>query len=353
MRSDDVLSQLRIESEDVDNITKQTAFEHLTARMQIDTSEPSTQLAARHGRTRRRWTIPMIPAATSLVALAAVAIAVPALWPDGHPGAPANAAAATVQRLAATAATQDGAVVPDGQYWHTTRIERSAHHVGGGEHDYTYSIAERVQNWTRSGSVLIEQREPYGEPTFPTAADKSNWAASGSPKLDGNENATTGIIGGIDGYRVGSGPALSYEEIRALPTESDKLEKFIDERVGDDSLGARIRVYEDLLVGAPTTPGTRATLIRSLHDVKGLRVDGDATDASGRSGIKLSAPDRQVDGDHRLALVFDKANSQLLQFEDAEPGKASALYQVTNVSSEASASAPSVEGIPQVNVING
>jgi hypothetical protein len=111
---------------------------------------------------------------------------------------------------------------------------------------------------------------------------------------------------------------LTWDEIYALPTDPAKLGPLLTR----DSIGL---VYGSpaknlwstvlgLLVETPASPALREALYDVAASIPGVAVNGDYTDALGRTGTAL-----RLGGQ---TLVINPANGQLLAWIDAEPGVA-------------------------------
>lgn len=154
---------------------------------------------------------------------------------------------------------------------------------------------------------------------FPTAQDKAKWKELGSPNLlpqgdrtrDDNLPRPLSIVNmNITMQNVGKLPtskkALSDRlraQFNALPDKDKNFATYLWQTTVD-------------LMTAPTTPGTRAALLRILADQPGITSEGEVTDATGRKGVGLSVSD---DDGTRYDVIIDADTAELLEYTVVSP----------------------------------
>src|SRR5262249_37584577 len=121
---------------------------------------------------------------------------------------------------------------------------------------------------------------------------------------------------------------IEWTTIATLPATKSGLDRYLRTLWQQDRKGGAngyvapadfgMYVFESAagLLGAPTTPGTRAALYRILADYPSVHVTGQTSDREGRSGVAVTAqtPDGVLE-----RLVIDPATAQLLDWE-TRPG---------------------------------
>lgn len=204
--------------------------------------------------------------------------------------------------------------------------------IGRGQLWYQRSIEARLVTTQTFSSIDPHVREQWlgrdgegrvrtlarGERRFPTAADRRAWRAAGSPPsavemdvpLTHDEVKPPGRV-----FPFGA-RALTYEQLRALPTGTGELERRIRAAAGEPPRGATpdqmFTVVGDLLRGAPIPSDLRAALYRVAARIPGIRFEGEIADATGRAGVGISHEDQGT----RHTLIFDPATAELLGERD-------------------------------------
>jgi hypothetical protein len=298
----------------------------------------------------------------ALTAVAASAVVVIPL--DRHPSAPHHGAprssAAAAEPGASTSGGQDGAHVDvrlellsvarqsekataEAAYWQTTTRSESVSlvSVAGGKGQPIALRRTSTGQWSvgvrpGTGSLMISDLDAVTEPR--TAADEARWRAAGSPMTMRGEillgdNDSTGL-----GYRMGTrrptltrtnvgskiyalGPRnLSYEDLRALPSDSTELRRLLERPqrqnsadTGTDRTPYLLRQAVDL-VTMPVKPAVRAGAYRIMAELPGVRGLGHVTDPLGRAGVGFTFPGTAQTplGSVEHRIVVDGSTGKLL-----------------------------------------
>ncbi|MEU4476296.1 CU044_5270 family protein [Micromonospora sp. NPDC023888] len=294
-------------------------------------------------RAARRLVLAGLPTVAAVVAGMAVVVAAanpPAESPSptDRSVAPAQPVTARDILLAAAERTTTGAPTT-GDYWVTTVELHHVYDVG----DYQVLGRSEVQTWHALGSggdVTSVVRWLGAAPA--TDADRATWRAAGSPTkwaLTGPEGRRSGgrelsaapgpreVSVMSDGTFELGGTRLTYAQVRALPTDPDRLRAYLIEL--DDTTGrngtwtpdqiARWRVEMlfsqswTLLSQLPVAPSVRVATYRMLAGLPGLTAEGNVRDAKGRAGAGISYAYRNADGSSvRTRLVIDPDSGSLL-----------------------------------------
>jgi hypothetical protein len=251
-------------------------------------------------RRRPRLTIPAVAVATLAIVAAAIGI--------GRD--PQNAGAATVLRdaarkLEAAPATPLGA----GQYWYVEqRGHTLAEGANGGSTSYAALTTMVHKLWIgRDGSGRIVRTNQ--DPQWVTPADRERWLAAGSPSLAGggiDEQEAPGRLSFAFGSRV-----LTYDELRALPTDPAVLAPMVEAAAVGDSWSAawqQLDLIAELLRGAPLAPAQSAALYEVASTLPGIELIGPTSDSLGRPGVGVAV----TSNGFREELVLDSVTGQLL-----------------------------------------
>ncbi|MEV4458603.1 CU044_5270 family protein [Microbispora sp. NPDC049633] len=111
------------------------------------------------------------------------------------------------------------------------------------------------------------------------------------------------------------GESLSQDDFRRLPREVEGLRRWLEaHRRGEPSAEFTFRMAR-LLLSGPTTPATRAAMLRILADEPGLRLERGVTDPVGRSGAAV------VSADGAIRLIIDESGARLLAEEYNGPDR--------------------------------
>jgi len=255
-------------------------------------------------------------------AAAAVALVL-ALGSGGVRPEPASAADALNRAADVAAEGQQQPLLADGQYWYmrSESFEPSrTYGAGSPQGQVTFRLADvrtRTEQWIDSAGGGRTIRQLIGEPRFATPADREAWIAAGRPSLGRDEDyrsAPGGLAGSADGTRpqridgwltlVG----MSYEPLRALPTDDDDALADQLARAAGDLPGRSFALGANLLRLAPLTAAQRAAIYRVLARVPGTELLGTVTDELGRTGTGIAFAHDGV----RVELIFDPATAALL-----------------------------------------
>jgi hypothetical protein len=277
---------------------------------------------------------------TAAAAVAGVAVLVSATNPPAGPAPTASPQAPTARGILLAAAGKTTTAPPTGKYW-VTRVE--LHHVYdvGGYHVLGRTEVETWHPLRPGGDVTSVSRSLGAVPA--TDADKAAWQAVGSPATwnrAGNRALSTApgrrdvSVYPDGGFTIGGTP-LTYAQIRALPTDPEKLKAYLiglDMAAGHDGKWtaeelARWHVEMifteswELLTALPVSPAVRAATYRMLADQPGLTTDGTVRDGKGRAGAGISYAYRVADSataEPRLVgtrLIIDPDSGALLAHE--------------------------------------
>jgi hypothetical protein len=122
-----------------------------------------------------------------------------------------------------------------------------------------------------------------------------------------------------------AGDSMTWKEVRAIPSEPDKLRSYLEERIGRLELaGSGMDVEEarahillrecvGIISGLPASPEVRASAYRILASLPGIRAEGEMTDPLGRRGQTLSYQEEIEPGLFaQVQLVVDPSTGLLL-----------------------------------------
>lgn len=229
--------------------------------------------AARTQPRRRRWTLRLaltgVTAATAAVAVA-VTVAQPSTAPSHQSPANASTFLSQISYVQSTQSADWGAA----PYWQISTVAVEAD-------DSRVKVQRLLAHHAGQLSHL--------RVTSPVHEDKT------SP--------------GPGRFSIGT-RNLTWEQLDALPTDtaalSSVLEKFANP--GQDRSEEVFTVIGDLL-DSPASPKLRSALYQVAADLPGVRLVGQATDATGRSGTEVE----RADGKIVVHYIIDPANGQLLE----------------------------------------
>jgi hypothetical protein len=233
--------------------------------------------------------------------------------------------------LGASAAV--AATPPEGAYWHTRTVSTSTHPWRFGTKAHPYSLVQReiTERWSApDGRAWFGYRELATLPG--TAADKKAWQRDGSPSkwsesIDGKtvklstEPAKGRVtpVRGANSFQV-AGQWLTYDEVQRLPTDPSRLKAWLTEagQVGreNDIPGWLRYTLPELLHDVPAPKEVRAAAYQALLTMPGVRADGDAKDALGRSGaavlIDRTSKEKKSKSSAKIRLIVDTGKMVLL-----------------------------------------
>jgi hypothetical protein len=234
---------------------------------------------------RRKWLL-----SGALVSAAAVAavIVTGVLLPDNAPGGPSKAGAATLNRLAVTAA--GGPTVGVGQFDFTWKVfaQKSADGVE----------TSLQQLWTASTGEAWGYSDP-GTTSKPAIAPFCIHRRAGAGDSDFDE------------------PTPAF--LATYPTNPDALNSFLRAHVhGSTSTDEAVFVaVGDMLRTQLPSPALRAAGFRVLAMTGHVRVTPDASDAKGRSTVRVDFTGRRGSTE---SLYFDPATSRITEEADSADG---------------------------------
>ncbi|MFI0357458.1 CU044_5270 family protein [Actinomadura sp. 9N407] len=295
-------------------------------------------------RTRRR--VRPVWGGLGLVGVAAAATLVVTTMTSGQGGVPTGPEqppealdARTVLLAAAVKAEQAPAT---GKFWRVKLVHLIPVKVGPKARPYTVEDARISETWlAKNGMSWTGYRTAGAKPMTP--ADEKAWRLDGSPARwslgvgdtvdkrqlyvqtkPGQGNLVK--IAGKPGLHVPiAGSKPSFEDLRNLPTDPDKLRALADEHALSDGSGASLeagnaQVREafaagklvSLLTNAPVSPQVRAAAFRALAGMPIVRSEGKATDGRGRTGVAFSIVAPHASGSTATRLIIDPATSQVL-----------------------------------------
>jgi hypothetical protein len=226
------------------------------------------------------------------VAACAAVVAAGLVLPDGSPGGPDAAAAATLNRLAVTAGTSGSEVGP-GQYAYTDSREVQRFSAADVAHGTPAITSHAFRTWTA----------PSGD----------SWQLQGGCLQRFPHDSTATAAGGNYG-------GLTSEQYAKLPTAPGALATYLDEHPSGDNRGALNRfVSVGDLVGDPLTGAKlRAAAIRVLAHTSGITVEQRSRDALGRDAIEVDYTYSM--GPTVSALFFAPNTSALLETQSRVHG---------------------------------
>ncbi|PZG06597.1 hypothetical protein [Nonomuraea aridisoli] len=114
-----------------------------------------------------------------------------------------------------------------------------------------------------------------------------------------------------------AGRDLTYEQIRALPSDAAALRERVAAMLPPGSQGLLADALSGLLWTKPSEPGVRAAAYRALADLPEVRYLGAATDARGRAGEAFAF---DLPSGVRRTLIIDPDSSQVLSCADSGRG---------------------------------
>ncbi|MGH2572842.1 MAG: CU044_5270 family protein [Actinomycetota bacterium] len=281
--------------------------------------------AAKRPRHVRGW----LPALGAVLAIGLVISLMPVL------GGRSQNAAASLERMAAIAASQLGASVRPGSYVYTKSIARSLRTVAHITSGQTWAVFATVtrEAWIGpdgSGRII----ETTTDLSFPSEDDRQAWEASGRPSL------TSGGASSDESYRPGQ---LTFLDLSALPTNDELLRDAIEERrilPGPAGTAETFDILGDLLRETHASPALRASLFRVAAGLSGIEVLGTLEDAIGRQGVVVA----YSQGELRRELIFDPATSALLGEQTVRAGSREAVEWAVYLDSGV---VPSTSGRPE------
>ncbi|MEV4582964.1 CU044_5270 family protein [Nonomuraea jabiensis] len=304
-------------------------------------------------RTRKRRRGRLVGAALSLAVAATVAVVAPAMLSDStvsvvpRPGTSSPAAVPTARQILLAAAVAVEKARASGDYWRTATVTRwmltdpTRSYVLESERSGEQWLAKQsdLQSWRIRQDLGVKPATPQDEAAWRAAGAPTSWrypknmktenlfavpfkpleAAAGertAERLHGKWKGTAGDL---------VGEWMTWEEVRAIPGEPDKLRSYLEERIGRLELaGSGMDVEEarayillrecvGIISGLPASPEVRASAYRILASLPGIRAEGEMTDPLGRRGQALSYQEEIEPGLFtQVRLVVDPGTGLLL-----------------------------------------
>ncbi|MBB5776717.1 CU044_5270 family protein [Nonomuraea jabiensis] len=304
-------------------------------------------------RTRKRRRGRLVGAALGLAVAATVAVVAPAMLSDStvsvvpRPGTSSPAAVPTARQILLAAAVAVEKARASGDYWRTATLTQwmltdpTRSYVLESERSGEQWLAKRsdLQSWRIRQDLGVKPATPQDEAAWRAAGAPTSWrypknmktenlfavpfkpleAAAGertAERLHGKGKGTAGDL---------VGEWMTWEEVRAIPGEPDKLRSYLEERIGRLELaGSGMDVEEarayillrecvGIISGLPASPEVRASAYRILASLPGIRAEGEMTDPLGRRGQALSYQEEIEPGLFtQVRLVVDPGTGLLL-----------------------------------------
>jgi hypothetical protein len=255
----------------------------------------------RHPRVPRR--LIASAAAVTVLSLAVLALFI---WQPFGGGVPQPASAAQVlHHVASVAASRTVAGSGDVAYTKEEEFLLDVHEKDG----WSVILPATVETWVApDGSG--RQREVPGTPTFPSAADKAAWEASGSPELGHNGVFDRAFDPGF----------FPRPDLSSYPTDVEALKARIQReaaQVGGVPLNVEMFTkVGDLLRSPDASPALRSALYQVAAGIPGVELVGGVTDQVGRKGTEVAIVSDYAGYLARYSLIFDPSTSALLEHRE-------------------------------------
>ncbi|MFE0153545.1 CU044_5270 family protein [Nonomuraea sp. NPDC059007] len=262
-------------------------------------------------------------------AAAAVAVIAPAMLSDStisvapQPSTSVSATAEpTAQQILLAAAVAVEKAPASGDYWRTATVTQSM--LTDPTRSYVIERTRSLETWLAKRPDLQYWRiwqDPGLKPATPQ--DEAAWRAAGAPtswrypknmKTENLFSVPSKPLEAAAGERTAerlygtwkgtagdlAGESMTWKQVRAIPSEPDKLRSYLEERIGRLELsGSGMDVKEarahillrdcvGIISGLPASPKVRASAYRILASLPGIRAEGETTDPLGRRGQALS-----------------------------------------------------------------
>ncbi|WP_049557502.1 CU044_5270 family protein [Nonomuraea sp. SBT364] len=289
-----------------------------------------------------------------LAATAAVAVAVPVMLSGGtvsvvpQPGTSASATAEpTARQILLAAAVAVEKAPASGDYWRTATVHQwmltdpTRSYVLEGSRSLETWLAKRpdLQYWRIRQDLGVKPATPQDEAAWRAAGAPTSWRYPKDMKTENLFSVPSRPLEAAAGERTAerlygkwqgsagdlAGEDMTWKEVRAIPSEPDKLRSYLEERVGRlDLAGSGMDVEEarayillrncvGIISGLPASPEVRASAYRILASLPGIRAEGEMTDPLGRRGQTLSYQEEIEPGLFtQVQLVVDPSTGLLL-----------------------------------------
>jgi hypothetical protein len=262
------------------------------------------------------------------------------------------------------------ATPPEGAYWHTRTMSTSNHPWRFGSKAHPYALVQReiTERWSApDGRAWFGYRELATLPG--TAADKKAWQRDGSPSTwsESIDGKTVKLSAHPAEGRVGPVPSeksqfwfaqqwLTYDEVQRLPTDPSRLKAWLT-KAGqasreNDIPGWLRYTLPELLHDVPAPKEVRAAAYQALLTMPGVRADGNAKDALGRSGaaVLIDRTSKKSKSSAKIRLIVDTGRMVLLSRDQTVTSDGKTLggktYNETLVEVGWTNSQPAVPALP-------
>ncbi|MBT2232041.1 CU044_5270 family protein [Nonomuraea sp. NEAU-A123] len=314
-------------------------------------SEEREPVAAARPRPKvRRRLVVSFAAGLSLATAAAVAVISPAMRSDSTisvaPSVSATAEPTARQILLAAAVAMEKAPA-SGDYWRTATVNQwmltdpTRSYVLEGRRSLETWLAKRpdLQYWRIWQDLGVKPATPQDEAAWRAAGAPTSWRYPKNMKTENLFSVPSKPLEAAAGERTAerlygkwkgsagdmAGDSMTWKEVRAIPSEPDKLRNYLEERIGRLELaGSGMDVEEarasillrdcvGIISGLPASPEVRASAYRILASLPGIRAEGEMTDPLGRRGQTLSYQEEIEPGLFaQVQLVVDPSTGLLL-----------------------------------------
>ncbi|MEV6155479.1 CU044_5270 family protein [Nonomuraea sp. NPDC052129] len=287
-------------------------------------------------------------------AAAAVAVIAPVMLSDRTisiappPSTSVSATAEpTARQILLAAAVAVEKAPASGDYWRTATVNQwmltdpTRSYVLEGSRSLETWLAKRpdLQYWRIWQDLGIKPATPLDEAAWRAAGAPTSWRYPKNMKTENLFSVPSRPLEAAAGERTAerlygkwkgsagdlAGEDMSWEEVRAIPSEPDKLRSYLEERIGRLELaGSGMDVEEarahillrncvGIISGLPASPEVRASAYRILASLPGIRAEGEMTDPLGRRGQTLSYQEEiEPDLFTQVQLVVDPSTGLLL-----------------------------------------
>ncbi|GGO71903.1 CU044_5270 family protein [Nonomuraea cavernae] len=287
-------------------------------------------------------------------ATAAVAVVAPAMSSDStisvapQPSTSVSATAEpTARQILLAAAVAVEKAPASGDYWRTATVDRwmltdpTRSYVLEGSRSLETWLAKRpdLEYWRIWQDLGVKPATPQDEAAWRAAGAPTSWRYPKNMKTENLFSVPSRPLEAAAGERTAerlygkwkgsagdlAGEDMTWKEVRAIPSEPDKLRSYLEERIGRLELaGSEMGVEEarayillrdcvGIISGLPASPEVRASAYRILASLPGIRAEGEMPDPLGRRGQTLSYQEEIEPGLFtRVQLVVDPGTGLLL-----------------------------------------
>ncbi|WP_214416621.1 CU044_5270 family protein [Sphaerisporangium fuscum] len=314
----------------------------------------ATTTVERPAPTRKRRRGRLVGAGLSLAMAAAVAVIAPGLLSDNTLSVVPRPSASSYPRVEPTArqillaaAVAMEKARASGDYWRTATVHQwmltdpTRSYVLEGRRSLETWLAKRpdLQYWRIRQDLGVKPATPQDEAAWRAAGAPTSWRYPKNMKTENLFSVPSEPLEAAAGERTAellhgkwkgsagdmAGDSMTWKEVRAIPSEPDKLRSYLEERIGRlEPAGSGMDVKEarayillrdcvGIISGLPASPEVRASAYRILASLPGIRAEGERTDPLGRRGQTLSYQEEIEPGLFtRVQLVVDPGTGLLL-----------------------------------------